>query len=744
MKVLHLISGGDTGGAKTHVHTLLAGLTPKIQVRMVCFTEGPFTQEARALGIDTQVIAGRNFLSTLKKLVRMVKEEKYDIIHSHGARGNMMSALLARKTGLPTVSTVHSDYRLDYLGRPVSRVTYGTINTFALRRIDYRIGVSDAMVDLLISRGFDPERLFSIYNGLDFTPRTPAMDRQTFFKSVGLDADDTCVVAGIAARLNPVKDIATLIRGFAIAHASFPALRLLIAGDGEELDNLKKLASDLGVSKEVCFAGWISDTDSFYHAIDINTLTSISETFPYALTEGARAALPTVSSKVGGVSYLIDHGSNGFLFPAGHAEDLANHLLTLAKDPALRKTMGQRLYEKGKRDFSIDATIQRQLEIYETILRYERKGRDRVVICGAYGRGNAGDDAILLAILSELREIDPDLSFQVFSRNPLDTRMSYRVNAFYTFHFWKALYYFKHAKLFINGGGSLMQDVTSYRSLWFYLWTLSAAKHSGCPVVMYGCGIGPIRNSRNRRRATQVMNRCVDSITLRDPDSKKELEVLGVTQPAISLSADTTVILPAAPADVVDGILDSCGIPPQGNYIGFVLRPWPGFEDKVDALAAAADYVYETYGLTPVFFPIEPRLDVAAAQRVIQKMKHPSHIIKDAYTAAQTIGILSRMQVVVSMRLHGLIFAAGQGVPLVGIVYDQKVSSFLSYVGQDLYENLDTLTEDRLKELIDGAVSRSNDPRFLAESVEKLRQMEAVNRQVLAEYVKRDREERED
>lgn len=73
--------------------------------------------------------------------------------------------------------------------------------------------------------------------------------------------------------------------------------------------NLKQLAADLGVAKAVCFAGWISDTDSFYNALDINTLTSISETFPYALTEGARAGLPTISSKVGGVSYLIDHGS---------------------------------------------------------------------------------------------------------------------------------------------------------------------------------------------------------------------------------------------------------------------------------------------------------------------------------------------------------------------------------------------------------------------------------------------------
>ena len=735
MKVLHLISGGDTGGAKTHVHSLLAGLTPRIQVKMVCFTEGPFVEEARALGIDTQVFPGRNFFANLKQLTQMVRDEGFDLIHSHGSRGNMMAAFLAKKTGLPTVSTVHSDYRLDYLGRPLSRLTYGTINTLALRKLDYRIGVSDAMVDLLIERKFDPEKLFAIYNGLDFTPRTPAMRREEYLRSVGLEADADCVIAGIAARLDPVKDIATLIRGFAKAHQAAPKLRLLIAGDGQEMANLKQLAADLGVANEVCFAGWVHDTDSFYNALDINTLTSISETFPYALTEGARAGLPTVSSKVGGVSYLIDHGSNGFLFPPGDADALAGHLITLAQDAGLRKAMGQRLYEKAKREFSIEATIQRQLEIYEAILRYERKGRDRVVICGAYGRGNAGDDAILLAILTELRSIDPDLSFQVFSRSPMDTRRTYRVNAFYTFNGFQAIRYFRKAKFFINGGGSLMQDVTSNRSLWFYLWTLAAAKKHHCPVIMYGCGIGPIQKDGNRRRAAKVMNKYVDSITLRDPDSRKELEVLGVTKPAIALSADTTVSLPAASPEVIDGILNSRGIPADGKYVGFILRPWPGFEARVQDLAAAADYVYETYGLTPVFFPIEPRLDIAAAQRVAQKMTAPHHVLTEAFTAAQTIGILSRMQVVVSMRLHGLIFSASQGVPLVGIVYDQKVSSFLSYIGQDLYEGLDQLTQERLKNLIDQAVSRGKDPRFLADSVEKLRRMDEVNRKVLVEYV---------
>jgi polysaccharide pyruvyl transferase CsaB len=313
--------------------------------------------------------------------------------------------------------------------------------------------------------------------------------------------------------------------------------------------------------------------------------------------------------------------------------------------------------------------------------------------------------------------------------------MHYRVTAFYTFNFIAAVHHFRRAKLFINGGGSLMQDVTSYRSLWFYLWTLSAAKRHGCPVIMYGCGIGPIQSPGNRARAAKVMNRYVDAITLRDPDSQKELGVLGVTKPQIALAADTTVILPAAPDDVVDGILDSCGIPADGNYIGFVLRPWPGFEGKTKAIAAAADYAYQTYGLTPVFFPIEPRLDVTAAQRVIAHMTSPYHIMTEAYTAAQTIGVLARMKTVVSMRLHGLIFAAGQGVPLVGIVYDQKVSSFLSYIGQDLYESLDSLSQERLIELIDGAVTRGKDPSFLSESVARLHRMEEVNHAILKPYV---------
>ncbi|MDD4715108.1 MAG: polysaccharide pyruvyl transferase CsaB [Oscillospiraceae bacterium] len=730
MKIIHLISGGDGGGAKTHVFSLLKSLNKTESAILVCFRAGPFSDEAIALGIPTVIFSHKNIFKTFRELKKMVVREGIQIIHCHGSRGNMMGALLKHSLKLPVITTVHSDYQLDYMGRPLHRITYGVINSIALRRLDYRIGVSDAMVDLLLSRGFRPDRLFSIYNGIDFTPVQPKTTPEEYWKKAGLQTEEGCVVVGIAARLSPVKDIATLIRAFAMAAKKAPKLRLLIAGDGELSTQLKTLAEELQISGKICFMGWISDIRSFYQSIHINTLTSLSETFPYALTEGAREHLPTVASRVGGVPYLIDHGINGFLFPAGNAEALAKHLVTLAENPGLRRRFGEALYQKASTKFSLEATRLRQISIYETVLRRQdraKKKRDGVLICGAYGRGNAGDDAILEAILIELRQINPDLPLWVLSRHPRSTQLSYRVNSIYTFSFLHFLYRMKKSVLYINGGGSLMQDITSRRSLWFYLYTIWTAKRQGCKVLMYGCGIGPINHKNHRYLLAKCLNQSVDIITLRDPHSLKELADLEVNRPEIKLSADPTVVLPPAPAPIIDDCLSQAGLKPDGKFICFTLRRWPGFTEKVSAFADAADYAYETYGLIPVFLPIESRMDLPASRQVAAEMKSPHVFLEEATDSGRVIGLLSRMQIVVSMRLHALVFAASQGVPLVGVVYDQKVSSFLSSIGQDLYQDLDKITAPMLREYIDRAIGRSKDTSFLQGAVARLVELEKEN-----------------
>ena len=731
MKVIHLISGGDSGGAKTHVLSLLQNLNKTITAQLVCFRDGPFAQEARSLGIPTMICGGNNILRTRRQLTEHIRQGGYEIIHCHGSRANMIGALLRHPTGVPVVTTVHSDYKLDYMGRPLSHLTFGNINAWALRQLDYRIGVSDAMVDLLIQRGFPPDRFYAIYNGIDFTPAPNQGDRLEYLRSLGADVDQNSVVVGIAARLNPVKDMSTLIRGFAAGYAQCPRLRLVIAGDGEEREKLGDLAKELGVEHQVTFAGWISGgMDRFYSALDINALTSLSETFPYALTEGARFHLATVSTAVGGIPYLIDQDVNGYLFTPGDWQSLGKYLAALGNDDALRRDMGEKLYQKASTQFSIQRTVDTQLHIYQEILRRHSRpkmARDGVVICGAYGRGNAGDDAILEAILQEMRSLDPDMPMTVLSKDPKSTRLTYRVQAVHRANFpaWHRAMH--HAKLYINGGGSLIQDVTSRRSLWYYLHNIQTAKRCGCKVQMYGCGIGPVIRESHRKMAARVLNANVDAITLREPDSLEELRAMGVDKPEILLTADPALTLRQAPEDQTDSVLLRAGIPPHGRYICFALRRWKGFEEKAPLFSKAAEYAYRTYGLTPVFAAVEKHLDPGANQMAARGLSVPHYFLNDAGSAGTIIGALSRMEIVVSMRLHALIFAAGQGIPLAGVVYDPKVSAFLRYIGQEQFVDLEALTEAGLRQMIDHCAAQSAHPEAQAEAVKRLQEMEQRN-----------------
>lgn len=338
--------------------------------------------------------------------------------------------------------------------------------------------------------------------------------------------------------------------------------------------------------------------------------------------------------------------------------------------------------------------------------------RRGVVICGAYGLDNAGDDAVLTALVSALRRIDADIPITVMARKPKKTAERFGVAAIHPLNPLGWIHALRRAALFLSGGGSLLQDVTSRRSLHYYLAAIRLAKACGCAVQMIGCGIGPLRYARSRARTAEVLNACVDVITLRDGESRKLLRELGVTKPRILLAADPVFSLK----------------PPKGEReqrLGIALRLWPGFDEKVPAIAAAVRYTYETYHLAPVFFCLGSGDREAAAAVCAELSGIPRQLGVD-------VRRLGRMSLVLSMRLHGLTFALAGGAPGGGISYDPKVESFCREAGLPVL-SLEALDAEGLCRLIDEAARLDADKLHAAAS--ELRQRERVNMNAAAELL---------
>ncbi len=358
--------------------------------------------------------------------------------------------------------------------------------------------------------------------------------------------------------------------------------------------------------------------------------------------------------------------------------------------------------------------------------RNQPNTRRGVLICGAYGHGNAGDEAILEAIVASLRDLDPALPITVLSRTPEKTAAELGVEALHTFDFRGFRQVMSHTAVYLNGGGSLIQDVTSRRSLWYYLYTLRAAKQRGCRVVMYGCGIGPVHHAGDVGLVRRVLNRHVDAITLREAHSLAELQRFGVTAPEMILSSDPALTLRAAPAAEMEAAMAALGLDPAGRYLCFCLRDWEGFAACSDSFAQAARHGWEAHGLQPVFLTLNHQRDGVAADQVCRGLEDlPVHVLREPLSTSLTLGLISRMAAVVSMRLHGLIFAAGQGTPLVGVSYDPKVEAFLDYIGQPRHIMLQDLEPAALCALVDEALA--SDRADLLRRAQGLRDIEHRN-----------------
>jgi len=319
-----------------------------------------------------------------------------------------------------------------------------------------------------------------------------------------------------------------------------------------------------------------------------------------------------------------------------------------------------------------------------------------ILMSGYYGFDNSGDDAILKAIVKDLKKVNEDLNITVLSNNPTKTEGMYPVVAINRFKLGELLRAIKDSSLLISGGGSLLQDVTSTRSLLYYLAVMTIAKLCGKPVMVYANGIGPINKSINRFLSKLVLNK-VDLITLRDDDSKNYIDDMKVKNKEVFVTADPVFTLDPSSKEIVDNIFDIEGIPKDSNLIGISVRQWKKAENLEQIIAKTIDHIIDVYGVKVVLIPMHYPEDLEISTSILNMVScKDCYVLKEKYSVEEIMGVIKELDIIIAMRLHSLIYAATQSIPMVGLVYDPKVEGILNTIGMEYMSNVESLDYDKL------------------------------------------------
>jgi polysaccharide pyruvyl transferase CsaB len=302
----------------------------------------------------------------------------------------------------------------------------------------------------------------------------------------------------------------------------------------------------------------------------------------------------------------------------------------------------------------------------------------KVVLCGYYGMGNAGDEALLVSLLQMLPESVVPI---VLSGDPQATKKRYGVASCDRKSAFAILNAFKQSQVFIWGGGSLMQDSTSIASPIYYAGLMALAQQQGLKTIAWAQGVGPLNKSLTRWLTKQVLLGC-DAVSVRDPVSAGLLNSWQI--PAI-IAPDPVWAMESKPGTQLDKI--------SKPKIAVVLRSHPLLTKKrLDVLIAAIkDFQIQTKSHI-LLLPFQPLQDLAIAELISAQLEQDNSIL--AINDPQELkGLFQQVKMAIGMRLHSLIMAAAEGCSCFALSYDPKVTQLMSEVDLPGYE-LTSLPQD--------------------------------------------------
>lgn len=303
----------------------------------------------------------------------------------------------------------------------------------------------------------------------------------------------------------------------------------------------------------------------------------------------------------------------------------------------------------------------------------------KVLISGYYGFGNFGDETILSVLVKKLKEITPDI--RVFSSHPQKTKELYVVQSTFFVCSCQVLYRLMTCNVLISGGGSLLQDVTSIRSLLYYLCVINAALFFRKKVIIFAQGIGPINNKFAAFLTKKTLQKCT-LVTVRDRKSRLLLHKWGVE------------------ADLVCDPLFDLAVPEHqpSNKVGVQLRRFKTLKDEL--LNKLAEYVNKNFSDKEIeIYSFQDSLDLAVCQKFEKILKSINPQIKTtlifSQSSNQMIEKISKLDYMIAMRFHAVLTALKFGIKTLAICYDVKVEKlaeeaqipFVSMNADEDYDN---------------------------------------------------------
>jgi glycosyltransferase involved in cell wall biosynthesis len=343
----------------------------RFAVSVMCIREsGPLMARYEKAGIPVHTfpmssLLGLEAIQQAVRLIRFLRSERADVVHSHDAYTSVYGTLCARLAGVPGVIASRRSWHSPHLQGRILRA-----NRVAYRFADRVVANSPSVSRLVETEaGVPASRVVTIPNFLDpeaFEPM-PADDRRRMLDELGVPED--AFVVGIVARLSPVKDHATLLRAIASLRDQIPLLHLVLVGDGPERAAIEALAASLEISDIVHLAGERTQPPNLHGLFDVSVLCSTSEAFPNSVLEAMAASRPVVATAVGGTPDAVREGATGLLVRPRDPVQLADALLRLYRDPALRARLGAAGCAAARAGYSAEAVISQVEALYTRLAR---------------------------------------------------------------------------------------------------------------------------------------------------------------------------------------------------------------------------------------------------------------------------------------------------------------------------------------------------------------------------------------